>query len=295
MPTGSVGSVVQPYRALLVPWGPSCSADPADQEHGLFDGRWRASAERALVPVGSGLRRTGVAADQLTALGLVLAVVAAIAAASGRLILGALLLVASALPDLLDGAVAKAAGTASPRGAFFDSVADRVSDSVVLGGVAWHLGSGRHPRLAVLALAVGACATLVSYERAKAESLGLSARGGLMERAERIAALSIGLLVPGLLVPVLWVMLALTALTALQRFASVWRQASSPRPEERGRPRPMGRWRTWRPGAAWAAAAAGAAGSRGGHGGREHGRWRMRRSAAPHAGRAWRRRVRTRP
>ncbi|MHB8669287.1 MAG: CDP-alcohol phosphatidyltransferase family protein [Acidimicrobiales bacterium] len=261
----------------------------------MFDGRWRASAERALVPVGSGLERTGVNADQLTALGLLLAVGAAAAVASGRLVLGAVLLVASALPDLLDGAVAKAAGTASPRGAFFDSVADRVSDSVVLGGVAWHLSSGRHPHLAVLALAVVGCATLISYERAKAESLGMSARGGLMERAERIAALSIGLLLPGFLVPVLWIMLALTAMTAVQRFAGVWRQASAPRAGEGGRSRPTGRWRTWRPGSAWAAAAGEATSPSSAHGGRGHGRWRMRRLAAPHAGRSWRRRVRTRP
>lgn len=244
----------------------------------MFDGRWRASADRALAPVGASLRRTGVAADHLTAAGLALAVLATVAVASGELALAGVLLVVSSLPDLLDGAVAKASGTASSRGAFFDSVADRISDSLILGGVAWHLASGRHPHLAVLALAVVVVSTLVSYERAKAESLGFTARGGLMERAERVALLTFGLVVSALLVPVLWLMLVLTAFTATQRFVRVWREASQPAsaPEE-----PV-RWRSWRSSML-----------------REHrdgelGRWRTRRPRHARA-ESWRRRIRTRP
>ena len=67
---------------------------------------------------------------------------------------------------------------------------------------------------------------LISYERAKAESLGFDARGGLMERAERIIALGVGLLFDSLLIAVLWVMLVLTLVTAVQRFVKVWQQAS---------------------------------------------------------------------
>ena len=70
-----------------------------------------------------------------------------------------------------------------------------------------------------------ALSSLISYQRAKAESLGLDAKGGLMERAERVVLLCIGLLFEPLLVPVLWLMLALTAITAVQRFVKVWRQA----------------------------------------------------------------------
>jgi CDP-diacylglycerol--glycerol-3-phosphate 3-phosphatidyltransferase len=62
--------------------------------------------------------------------------------------------------------------------------------------------------------------------RAKAESLGLDAKGGLMERAERIIALCLGLLFPVLLIPILWITLALTAVTAMQRFFKVWKQAA---------------------------------------------------------------------
>jgi CDP-diacylglycerol--glycerol-3-phosphate 3-phosphatidyltransferase len=131
--------------------------------------------------------------------------------------LGFLLLILTAVPDVLDGAVAKASGTASPRGAFFDSVSDRVTDSLVLGGIAWHLATTSGGHAALLPFAVLGTSTLISYERAKAESLGYSAKGGLMERAERIIALCLGLLVPVLLVPVLWVMLVLTSLTAVGR------------------------------------------------------------------------------
>ena len=68
-----------------------------------------------------------------------MAAAAAVAIANGALRAGLLLLVLCALPDLLDGAVAKASGTAGPRGAFFDSVSDRVTDALLLGGVAWYL------------------------------------------------------------------------------------------------------------------------------------------------------------
>ena len=98
---------------------------------------------------------------------------------------------------------------------------------------------------AILPFAVLGLSTLISYERAKAEGLGFSAKGGLMERAERIVVLCFGLLFSAVLVPILWVMLALTAVTAVQRFAKVWRQASAPRPQV-VRISPATRWRTWR-------------------------------------------------
>src|SRR5688572_2809822 len=177
----------------------------------MFDGRWRQSFEAGLRPVGTNIRRAGITADHLTLTGVVVAAAASVAIANGALRAGLLLLVLCALPDLLDGAVAKASGTAGPRGAFFDSVIDRVTD-------------------AVLPLAVLAASMLISYERAKAESLGFDARGGIMERAERIIALGVGLLFESVLIPILWVMLVLTVITAVQRFAKVWAQASVARP-----------------------------------------------------------------
>lgn len=191
----------------------------------MFDGRFRTTIEQRIAPVGNGLRRTGLRADHLTVLGLLMAVGAAIAIGNGALRGGLLLVILAGLPDLLDGAVAKAAGATSPRGSFFDSVADRVTDTLLFGGVAWFLAARDGGHMAVLPFAVLGASALISYERAKAESLGFNARGGLMERAERVIALCFGLLFDSLLVPVLWVMLVLTLATAVQRFVKVWRQA----------------------------------------------------------------------
>ena len=196
----------------------------------MLDGRWRTSIEKGLRPIGANLRRTGISADVLTGLGMVMAAGAAVSIALGALHLGLLLLVLTGLPDALDGAVAKASGTAGPRGSFFDSVADRVSDTLLLGGVAWYLADTRPGLLPLLPMAVLGASLIISYERAKAESLGFNAKGGIMERAERIVLLGLGLLFEALLVPVLWLMLALTLVTAVQRFVKVWRQASRERP-----------------------------------------------------------------
>ncbi|MFM8564059.1 MAG: CDP-alcohol phosphatidyltransferase family protein [Acidimicrobiia bacterium] len=192
----------------------------------MFDGHLRSSVDRAVKPLGDGLRRTRMTPDHLTIAGMVIAIGAAVAIGAGLLPLGLLLVILAALPDLLDGALAKASNTSSQRGAFFDSVVDRVTDALLFGGVAWYFTSEHSARTALLPVAVSAVSQVISYERAKAESLGLSAKGGLMERAERIILLCLGLLFPVLLLPIMWVMLALTSLTAVQRFVKVWRQAA---------------------------------------------------------------------
>ena len=150
------------------------------------------------------------------------------AVATGHFHLAIVLLILTGLHDLLDGPVAKASGTSSVRGAFFDSVTDRVSDALILGGIAWYLVSTHPGHLVLLPFAILGVTSLVSYQRAKAESLGISAKGGLMERAERMILLGIGFLSASFLVPVLWVMLALTSVTAVGRFAKVWRLAEAP-------------------------------------------------------------------
>ena len=191
----------------------------------MFDGRFRAPIEKAVRPVGQLLRRTGMSPDHLTILGILFAIAAAFSIAQGALRGGLILVILAALPDMLDGALAKAAGSASQRGAFFDSVVDRVTDSLLFGGVAWFFASEKSPHLALLPMAIMGVSSLISYERAKAESLGLYAKGGLMERAERIIVLCVGLLFDSLLTPILWVMMALTVATSIQRFVQVWRQA----------------------------------------------------------------------
>lgn len=192
----------------------------------MFDGKFRVPVDKAVKPLGNGLRRTGLTPDHLTVMGLLVAVGAGVAIGYGSLRLGLLLVVLAALPDLLDGALAKASDSSSQRGAFFDSTIDRFADALLFGGVAWYLASSRSAHMAMLPFAVMAMSSVISYMRAKAESLGLDAKGGLMERAERIIALCLGLLFEPLLIPILWITLALTTITAVQRFVKVWKQAA---------------------------------------------------------------------
>ena len=191
----------------------------------MFDGKFRAPVDKAIKPIGAGLRRTGLTPDHLTIVGLIVGVGAAVAIGAGYLRLGLLLVILAALPDLLDGALAKATDTASQRGAFFDSTIDRITDSLLLGGIAWYFAGTESPYMTILPFAVASVSSLISYQRAKAESLGIEAKGGLMERAERIIAICLGLLFPVLLIPILWIMLVLTSITAIQRFVKVWKAA----------------------------------------------------------------------
>ncbi len=243
----------------------------------MFDGRWRGAVDRRTGPVGARLQRLGITADTLTATGLISASATAVAVAVGRLHLAIILLVVTGLHDLLDGPVAKASGTTSVRGAFFDSVTDRVADALILGGVAWYLASTSGGHLVLLPFGVLGATSLVSYQRAKAESLGITAKGGLMERAERMILLGIGFLSASFLVPVLWTMLGLTALTAAGRFVRVWRLAEAPVPVATVR-----RPRRTRP--------ASRLGSRSRRSASAPSRWRARRQGelASRSGRAWR-------
>jgi CDP-diacylglycerol--glycerol-3-phosphate 3-phosphatidyltransferase len=227
----------------------------------MFDGRWRHAVDRTTKPVGTALVRTGITADVLTIFGLAMSVVTAIAVGSGHLILGIILLFPTGLPDLFDGPVAKASGTASIRGAFFDSVADRVSDAFLFGGVSWYLVAQHHGELSLIPFAILAMTALISYQRAKAELLGLSAKGGLMERAERFIMLGLcfiaGAVSPPAIIPALWVFFGLITATAGGRFVRVWQEAEGPirvparvaQPRAGARRRAArvdSRWRTWR-------------------------------------------------
>ncbi len=196
----------------------------------MFDGKFRAPIDAAVKPLGAALRKTRMTPDHLTVVGLLIAVAAAIAIGSGHITTGLILVILAALPDLLDGALAKASEAASQRGAFLDSTVDRVTDAFLLGGVCYYFATNEDPRLVVLPFAVSSLAFVISYQRAKAESLGHDPKGGLMERAERIVLLCIGLfLEPWLddaLIWVMWLMLVLITITAVQRFVKVWKQAA---------------------------------------------------------------------
>ena len=98
-----------------------------------------------------------------------------------------------------------------------------------MAGVMFYLETHHHGLLVLLPFAITTSTFMISYERSKAESLGLHAKGGLMERAERMILLGISLVANVLFLPVLWLLLALTTMTALGRFYRVWRIAEGPK------------------------------------------------------------------
>ncbi len=176
-------------------------------------------------PAGQALAKAGISANGLTALGLGGSLAAGILIATGQPQIGGLLTLLSGLPDMLDGAVAKATGRAGSRGAFLDSVADRLSDGAVLLGLVWLAASTGEPRVAALASLVLALSLIVSYVKARAESLGFTCNVGIAERPERVIVLGLALLL-GHPLAGLWVLAVATTITVAQRVLAVWQQTS---------------------------------------------------------------------
>jgi phosphatidylglycerophosphate synthase len=104
-----------------------------------FRSKFPAYGDAVTAPIGRGLARTGITPNAITTLGLLLTAAATAIVATGRPVVGGWVLVAGGLMDTFDGAVARATGRATPFGSFYDSVTDRVSDGVILGGMAWWL------------------------------------------------------------------------------------------------------------------------------------------------------------
>lgn len=196
----------------------------------MIDGRFRQSVAKTTEPVGRWLVKIGFSADWLTASGLVFACATGWAIAVGMHWWAIILLTLTGFHDLFDGPVAKASHRTSQRGSFFDSVVDRVVDAVLMFGVAYDLTAHHHGQLVLLPFAILTATFLISYQRSKAESLGIAAKGGLMERAERMILLGVALLSSAIFIPVLWIMLALTTMTAVGRFWRVWQVAARPAP-----------------------------------------------------------------
>jgi len=175
--------------------------------------------------IGAHVARTGLTPNQLTVLGLVLNAVVAVALALGQLQLGGVLLLVAGAFDMLDGAVARATGKVTRFGGVLDSVLDRYSEALVLGGLLiWIVRAdlGVVPVLLCYATIVGSL--LVSYVRARAEGAGIPLTQGFFARPERIVVLAVGLLLARP-VAILWLLAIATNVTVLQR---VWlvRQAA---------------------------------------------------------------------
>lgn len=157
-----------------------------------------------IVPLATGLGRLGLTPNALTVIGFLVACAAAVAAAGQAWLAAGLLVIFGGVFDLFDGALARATGTASRGGAFLDSTLDRWGEGVVYLGIVWgalELGLGRP---VVLAAAAMSAAFMVSYTRARAESLGFApgsgmANVGLAPREVRLVILTLGLVAAGLL------------------------------------------------------------------------------------------------
>lgn len=148
---------------------------------------------RVVDPLGRALVRAGVSADLMTVLGTVGVLIGCFGfVVRGQILAGLLIITASMLTDMLDGAIARARGTAHRFGAFLDSTMDRVADGAVFGSLAYWLAvTGQRYALAA-ALVCLVTGQLVSYAKARAEGLGISCDVGIAERTERLILLGLG-------------------------------------------------------------------------------------------------------
>lgn len=200
----------------------------------------RAVAAHVIDPLARGLLRLRVSPDAVTIFGTVGASVAALVFfPRGQWALGAVIIGVFAFSDLIDGTMARMSGRQGPWGAFLDSTLDRVADGAVFGGLLLGFVRVSDSRTTAAALACLVGAFVVSYAKARAESIGVECNVGIAERSERLmaalgAALLYGFGVPYVLPAVLWVLAVLTWVTVLQRVVHVRRQLALP---ETGDPR----------------------------------------------------------
>ncbi len=187
---------------------------------------------RVIAPVGDLLVRHRVSPNLITTFGTVCTMIAGAIFASGHIRTAGWFLGITAVFDVLDGTVARRTGRSTTFGAFYDSTLDRVADGFLLGGLAVFYGMNPvHRSETMLAIAIaGLIGTfLTSYTRARAESLGLDAKVGIMQRPERIALLAapqafFGLALDGWVLAGIVTLLSVTAwVTAVQRILFVYR------------------------------------------------------------------------
>lgn len=180
--------------------------------------RYRAAARVWSDPVGRVLYRLHLRPNHMTLIGLGVSLLAAAAFLTGHVRTGGVLVALAGLCDFCDGALARVSGQVTPFGAFLDSVIDRYSDLVVLLGIVVLFARTPHTRGVVVAMAALVGSVMVSYTKARAQSIGVECSVGFMERAERMICLVAGALLD-LLEPALWVLAVLANLTAVQRIA----------------------------------------------------------------------------
>jgi CDP-diacylglycerol--glycerol-3-phosphate 3-phosphatidyltransferase len=176
--------------------------------------RWLAWPYRAILAF---LIWTGVRPWQLTLLSPVFIMLAGWQILGGDWLVAGFLLIVGSLLDVFDGSVARHRGEEKRSGAFMDSVLDRVSDMILFSCLFWNLASQGETLQAGLALLTLIVSLGVSQIRAEAGAVGIELSEGLFQRLERMLALMIGLLIPGMMFPALIALAALGVFTVLQR------------------------------------------------------------------------------
>jgi len=189
----------------------------------VIDMRVRPHVTRYLDSIGRALTAIGMTPTAMTALGLAMVVAGSVMVGTERMVSGAGVIAVGSLLDGLDGAVARASGKVSARGAFLDSAFDRVGEIAAFAGLAFAM-EGEARILLLIVLAIGG-AMLVPYMRARAEAEGLMGTGGLMGRTERLILFCAGLIFD-FVEPMLWIFVVLVWLTALTRFLRSYRSIS---------------------------------------------------------------------
>jgi CDP-diacylglycerol--glycerol-3-phosphate 3-phosphatidyltransferase len=188
-------------------------------------------------PVARALVRAGISPDAVTLAGTFGVIVAAVGfAARGQLLVATIIATLSAFTDMVDGAMARVRGRSSRFGALLDSTMDRVADGAIFAGLTYWLAHTGQWWGAVAGLICLVGSQVVSYVRARAEGLGLTANVGLVERPERLVAVGIGGLLAGFgvkhgMTVVLWLLAIGSVATVVQRIVHVYRQASAPTAE----------------------------------------------------------------
>jgi CDP-diacylglycerol--glycerol-3-phosphate 3-phosphatidyltransferase len=193
----------------------------------------RAFATRLLTPLARWFLKLGISPDVVTIVGTSGVCFAALFFyPRHQFFWGSLVIAIFALFDSLDGVMARLSGRSTKWGAYLDSTLDRVADSAIFGGlVLWYSAGGRTPYLAALSLACLILGSVVSYAKARAEGLGMTANVGIADRAKRVVVVLlatglVGLGVPQVLLTVVLAGLALASLiTVIQRMLEVRRQA----------------------------------------------------------------------
>ena len=184
-------------------------------------------------PVGDFLLRRGVSPNAVTLVGTLGVVAGAVVCfPQGWLLAGVLVISLFVFSDMLDGYMARTSGQVSPFGSFLDSTLDRIGDAAIFGGLAmYYVGPGDNRWWAALAVYCLSMGSVTSYARAKAESLGMQAKVGIAERADRLVAvllmtgLSDLLDVPALIPVMLGALAVASTVTVLQRVLLVRSQA----------------------------------------------------------------------